>query len=144
MSSFGVHYRWGLQSRKNHNADCVFSWCCRIILVYNIYTYMNFCTHIYYTCIRWRMCFILNFIHITRFTLSYCSLYLPLLSFSLPPLSLSISIYIYIYIYVLSRVIRNFHSIKASYNYTFRTSDILNATGNYLIKDFLYRSFLFQ
>ena len=35
-------------------------------------------------------------------------------------------------------------AIKASCNNTFQTSNVLNTTGNYLIKEKLHRSFLFQ
>ena len=52
--------------------------------------------------------------------------------------------YIYIYIYILGWVINNFRFLKASANNEFRTSYVLNTTGNYLIKEYRHGSFLFS
>ena len=41
-------------------------------------------------------------------------------------------------------VINNLRFLKANYNYTFQTSDALNASGNYLIKVCLHWVILFS
>ena len=53
-------------------------------------------------------------------------------------------IYIYIYIYILGCVINNFRFSKTNCKHTFQTSNVLNTTKNYLIKNCFHRSFLFQ
>ena len=49
-----------------------------------------------------------------------------------------------IHIYILDCVLANFRFLKASCNYVFQTSNVLNAIGNDLIKECLHRSFSFQ
>ena len=41
-------------------------------------------------------------------------------------------------------VINNFHYLKASFDYAFQTSNVLNTAGYYLIDKCLYRSLFFQ